>query len=275
MPNRSWCRLNGVDKARVKTYNFWMQNRFKFFVKEGSREEDLLLKINKRKLPRHVAIIMDGNGRWAKKRKLNRIEGHLEGAKSARIIAECSSRIGIKYLTLFVFSSENWKRPPREVNKLMDLLYKNLAEKSGILSENKIKLKTIGDLGKIPPRLRKKLLETEKMSGHYKNLQINLALSYGARNEIINAVRKIIIDNVSASDINEKLFENYLNTHDCPDPDLLIRTSGELRISNFLLYQIAYSELYFTQTLWPDFKVYDYLKAIKEYQERGRRFGAI
>jgi undecaprenyl diphosphate synthase len=267
--------LNGVDKARVKTYNFWMQNRFKFFVKEGSREEDLLLKINKKKLPRHVAIIMDGNGRWAKKRKLNRIEGHLEGAKSALIIAECSSRIGIKYLTLFVFSSENWKRPPWEVNKLMDLLYKNLTEKSGILSENKIKLRTIGDLGKIPPRLRKKLFETEKMSGHYKNLQINLALSYGARNEIINAVRKIIIDNVSASDINEKLFENYLNTHDCPDPDLLIRTSGELRISNFLLYQIAYSELYFTQTLWPDFKVYDYLKAIKEYQERGRRFGAI
>ncbi|MCK4942344.1 MAG: di-trans,poly-cis-decaprenylcistransferase, partial [Candidatus Aminicenantes bacterium] len=141
--------------------------------------------------------------------------------------------------------------------------------------ENKIKLRTIGDLGKIPPRLRKKLLETEKMSGHYKNLQINLALSYGARNEIINALKQIIVDKVSASDINENLFENYLNTHDCPDPDLLIRTSGELRISNFLLYQIAYSELYFTQTLWPDFKVYDYLKAIKEYQERGRRFGAI
>lgn len=263
------------DKVRVKPYNFQMKNRFKSFIKEGSREESLLLKINKRKLPRHVAVIMDGNGRWAKKQNLDRIKGHIEGAKSARIIAECSAQIGIKYLTLFVFSSENWKRPVREVNKLMDMLYDNLVEKSGILNENKIKLKAIGELEKLPSHLTRKLLETEDMSSQYKNMQINLALSYGARNEIIHAVKEIVGEKIPVSDINETRFERYLYTHDCPDPDLLIRTSGEIRISNFMLYQIAYSELYFTKKLWPDFRIYEYLKAIVEYQERGRRFGAL
>jgi undecaprenyl diphosphate synthase len=252
-----------------------MQNRFKPFIKEGSREESLLLKISKRKLPRHVAVIMDGNGRWAKKKNLDRIQGHIEGATSARIIAECSARIGIDFLTLFVFSSENWKRPIREVNKLMDMLYDNLVKKSGLLSENKIKLRTIGELDKLPSYLKNKLLETEKMSSRNRNMQINLALSYGARNEIVQAVKKIVTKKIPVSDIDESSFARHLYTHDCPDPDLLIRTSGEIRISNFLLYQIAYSELYFTTKLWPDFRVYDYLKAIAEYQDRGRRFGAL
>jgi undecaprenyl diphosphate synthase len=157
----------------------------------------------------------------------------------------------------------------------MDMLYDNLVKKSGILNENKIKLKTLGELGKLPPHLRKKLLETEKMSSQYDNMQLNLALSYGARYEIVQAVKKIVKDKIPVSDINENRFESYLYTHGCPDPDLLIRTSGEIRISNFLLYQIAYSELYFVNNLWPDFRVADYLKALVEYQERGRRFGAL
>jgi undecaprenyl diphosphate synthase len=272
--DHSWIRLS-FDKARVTNYNHEMENRFQGFIKAGSEAESVLKDIDEKKLPQHVAIIMDGNGRWARQRNLDRISGHKEGAKSARLIAECSARIGIKHLTLFVFSSENWKRPQEEVNKLMELLYKNLLERSGILEKNEIRLKTIGDLDKLPKRLRNKLIETEKKSQQYENLQINLALSYGARMEIIQAIKKIIQDDVGSDDINEDLFRNYLYTSGCPDPDLLIRTSGELRVSNFLLYQIAYSELYFSPTLWPDFRVREYLSAILDYQNRKRRFGAI
>ncbi|MCK4837023.1 MAG: di-trans,poly-cis-decaprenylcistransferase, partial [Candidatus Aminicenantes bacterium] len=223
-----------------------MENRCESFIKAGSEEESILDKIDEKKLPKHVAVIMDGNGRWAKQRNLDRISGHKEGAKSARLIAECSAKIGIKHLTLFVFSSENWKRPKKEVNKLMELLYDNLVVRSGILKKNKIRLKTIGELDKLPARLRNKLSETEKTSQKFKNLQINLALSYGARMEIIQAIKRIIGDKIRAEEIDETLFRNYLYTAECPDPDLLIRTSGELRLSNFLLYQIAYSELYFS-----------------------------
>lgn len=252
-----------------------MENRFQGFIKPGSEEDAVLEEIDEARLPSHVAIIMDGNGRWAKQRHLARIDGHKEGARSARLIAECSARIGIRYLTLFVFSSENWKRPQDEINKLMELLYKNLLERSGILEKNHIRLNTIGDLEKLPKRLRRKLIETEKKSRHYENLQINLALSYGSRMEIIEAVRKIVRDQLDPEQIDETLFRNYLYTSGCPDPDLLIRTSGELRISNFLLFQIAYSELIFSPTLWPDFRVKEYLTAILDYQNRRRRFGAI
>jgi undecaprenyl diphosphate synthase len=252
-----------------------MFKHFKNHIEKGSEEESLLNKIEQKKIPVHVAIIMDGNGRWAKKRGLDRIEGHLKGAESARRIAECSARLGIKFLTLFTFSTENWKRPAREVNKLMDMLYKKLVEEKDILIKNDIKLKILGEVEKLPKKLQKKLVETEKISEKFKKMQINLALSYGSRQEIVGAVRKIIGDQIPSSSINEKTFAKYLYTKGYPDPELLIRTSGEYRISNFLLFQLAYSELYFTQTLWPDFDEKEYFKAIVEFQSRQRRFGRL
>ena len=264
-----------VDKDGDKNYNFQMIRNLKGFVEEGSEEEELVKKIDEKKIPLHAAIIMDGNGRWANKKGLNRNEGHKEGAKSARIITECSARLGIKFLTLFAFSSENWKRPAREVNELMDMLYRNLVDEKKLLTDNKIRLKILGKRDKLPKKLKEKLRETEELSKDFHNMQVNLALSYGSRMEIVEAVKRIIKDNVKVSKIDEKLFKKYLFTHECPDPDLLIRTSGEFRISNFLLYQIAYSELYFTKTLWPDFRIKEFLEAIIDFQSRKRRFGGI
>jgi undecaprenyl diphosphate synthase len=252
-----------------------MINSFRNFVEEGSEEEVLLRKINKERIPVHIAVIMDGNGRWAKQRGLKRKDGHKEGAESAKKITEYALRINVKYLTLFAFSSENWKRPIREINALMNMLYENLIKEKDLLVKNDIKLQIVGDMERLPPKLKKKLLETIELSRSHKKMQINLALNYGSRMEIINAVKKIVEDNIPSSKINEKLFSRYLYTTNCPDPDLLIRTSGELRISNFLLYQIAYSELYFTPTLWPDFRLREFLKAILDFQERERRFGKI
>lgn len=267
--------LSLFDKVEWKNYNGLMFKHFKDHFKKGSEEERLLNQIKEKKLPAHVAIIMDGNGRWAKKRGLDRVEGHLKGAESARNIAECSARLGIKFLTLFTFSTENWKRPAKEVNKLMDMLHKNLIEEKDILTKNDIKLKTLGEINKLPKKLKRKLDETEKMSEKFKRMQINLALSYGSRQEIINAVKGIINDKISSSSLNEKIFDKYLYTKGFPDPELLIRTSGEFRISNFLLYQLAYSELYFTDTLWPDFDIKEYFKAILDFQNRNRRFGQL
>lgn len=250
-----------------------MINNFDGIIKEGSEEEVLLRKIDKNKIPVHVAVIMDGNGRWAEQRGLTRKEGHIEGAESARKITEYALRSGIKYLTLFAFSSENWKRPLREVNALMNMLYKNLIEQKGLLVENNIKLGIVGDIERLPVKLKKELMATMELSRSFKKMVVNLALNYGSRMEIVNAVKNILKDDIPVSKIDEKLFSTYLYTADCPEPDLLIRTSGELRISNFLLYQVAYSELYFTPTLWPDFRLKDFLKAILDFQKRKRRYG--
>ena len=252
-----------------------MINDLKELIKEGSEEDDLLRKIDINKIPVHIAVIMDGNGRWAKQKGLGRIDGHKEGAKSARKITEYALRIGVKYLTLFAFSSENWKRPVREINALMNMLYENLIEQKDLLVQNKIRFKIVGDIDRLPAILKKKLVETMELSRNHNKMQVNLAVNYGARMEIINAVKKIVEENIPSSKIGEKLFSGYLYTADCPDPDLLIRTSGELRISNFLLYQIAYSELHFTHTLWPDFRLREFLKAILDFQNRERRFGKI
>ncbi len=252
-----------------------MYDKFKGFIKEASEEEFLIKKIDKKKLPAHIAIIMDGNGRWAKQENLKRVDGHKRGADAARVISECASRIGIKYLTLFAFSTENWKRPIKEVNALMDMLYNKLVLEKKLLEDNKIKFKVLGDIKRLPKKLKKKLMETEEFSKNYSNMQINIALNYGSRMEIIQAVKRILDSNISSSSINEKLFEKYLYTYKIPDPDLLIRTSGELRISNFLLYQIAYSELYFTETLWPDFGIKEFFEAIIDFQKRKRRLGGI
>lgn len=252
-----------------------MIENFKDLMQNGSEEEALLRQIDNNKIPLHVAVIMDGNGRWAQQKGLKRKDGHQEGAVSARKITEYALRLGIKYLTLFAFSSENWKRPVTEVNALMNMLYENLVQQKELLVQNNIKLSIVGDLERLPAKLKTKLLETMDFSRSHQKMQLNLALNYGARQEIVNAVKKILQDNVAVSKINEELFSLYLYTADCPDPDLLIRTSGELRISNFLLYQMAYAELYFTPTLWPDFRLKEFIKAILDFQNRERRFGKI
>lgn len=252
-----------------------MLNKFKDLIQEGTEEYTLAQQIDKNRVPVHLAVIMDGNGRWAKQRGIKREQGHKEGAVSARKITEYSLRLGIKYLTLFAFSSENWKRPITEINTLMNMLYEKLVEEKDLLIDNDIKLEIVGDIDGLPGKLKKKLIETIELSKSHKTMQVNLALNYGARMEIINAVKQIIEDNISSKKIDEKLFKKYLYTFESPDPDLLIRTSGELRISNFLLYQIAYSELYFTQTLWPDFRLKEFLRAIIDNQNRERRFGKL
>ncbi|MCX6558498.1 MAG: isoprenyl transferase [Candidatus Aminicenantes bacterium] len=240
-----------------------------------SVEFSLLDRLDEKRLPRHVAIIMDGNGRWARQKKLPRTAGHSAGAETARTITEMAARLGIKFLTLFTFSSENWKRPAGEIRFLMNMLYENLLKQKDLLEKNSIKLRIFGMIDKLPGKLREKLEETERQSQKNRGMQVNLALNYGARAEIVHAVRQIIAQGFPASRINEKTFANFLDTARCPDPDLLIRTSGELRISNFLLYQIAYSELYFTPVLWPDFKVVDLFEAIIDFQDRDRRFGKL
>lgn len=234
----------------------------------------MLAQIDKKKLPVHVAVIMDGNGRWAKNRGMSRLEGHKAGTVTAREIATAASDLGIRFLTVYTFSSENWKRSVSEVNALMKILYENLVNQKELLFKNKIRVKTLGELGRLPGKLRRKLIETEALTDGHGGLQVNMALNYGSRQEILQAVKGIVKDGVPASKINDSLFKKYLYGENIPDPDLLIRTSGELRISNFLLYQIAYSELYFTPTLWPDFKPPEFYRAIIDYQKRQRRFGS-
>jgi len=227
------------------------------------------------KIPKHVAVIMDGNGRWAKQRGMSRIEGHKEGTVSAQEIIENALKLKIKYLTLYTFSSENWKRPIFEVNKLMEMLYESLINQRELLIRNKVKLKILGDKSKLPKKLVAEIDNIEGLSAKFKNIQVNLALNYGSRDEIVYAIKNIIADGIGEKKINQKLIEKYLYTKNIPDPDLVIRTSGEYRISNFLLYQIAYSELYFTDVYWPDFRMDSLVDAIIDYQGRKRRYGAV
>ncbi|HIC91770.1 MAG TPA: isoprenyl transferase [Syntrophaceae bacterium] len=229
------------------------------------------------KLPRHIAIILDGNGRWAKKRNLSRIEGHRKGADSVRKIVRACREIGIPVLTLYVFSEENWKRPQEEVWALMELLKDYLRSELKEMLENDIKLMASGNLHHLPQDVYHLLMETMEATRHNSRMILNLALSYGGRTEILDAIRKIMWDYkeglIRPEDITAERFSSYLYTADLPDPDLLIRTSGEFRISNFLLWQIAYTELYITDTLWPDFAKEDLIMALVEYQNRERRFG--
>lgn len=231
----------------------------------------------KEKLPHHVAIIMDGNGRWAKRNRLSRIEGHRTGAESVRKIVRASRRIGIPVLTLYAFSEENWKRPREEVWALMELLKHYLRSQLEEMLENGIRLMASGNLHRLPDDVYSLLMETMGATGHNSNMILNLALSYGGRTEIIHAVRSILEDCqkglLRLEDVNEKTFSRYLYTADLPDPDLLIRTSGEFRVSNFLLWQIAYTEIYITRTLWPDFTEKHLVRALIGYQNRQRRFG--
>lgn len=228
-------------------------------------------------IPQHVAIIMDGNGRWAKARHLPRVAGHRAGVKTAQAVIEAAGGFGIKILTLYTFSTENWKRPKNEVGALFGLLKEYLNKARDKFNENNIKFHVIGKTSELPPSIIAKIDEIEKSTKNNTGLTLNLALNYGARHEIIEAVRKISAEvkegKLKIEDIDENSFAAYLYTRGMPDPDLLIRTSGELRVSNFLLWQIAYSELYVTKKLWPDFKSGDLKRSIAEYQKRERRFG--
>ena len=229
--------------------------------------------IDRNNLPQHIAIIMDGNGRWAKTKGKFRLFGHQNGVKAVRDTVEGAAEIGIKYLTLYAFSTENWTRPEKEINALMTLLISAINKETKTLMDNNIRLSTIGDIKKLPEKAQKELEEAIEKTNGNTQMTLVLALSYSGRWEILNAVQNIIIDNRKAEEISENTFQQYITTKSVPDPELLIRTSGEYRISNFLLWQIAYSELYFTETLWPDFRRADLYKAILDYQNRERRFG--
>jgi undecaprenyl diphosphate synthase len=233
--------------------------------------------ININKLPSHVAIIMDGNGRWARQRGLDRIFGHQQGVTALREVIECAAELGIKYLTLYAFSTENWGRPGDEVSALMDIMVQSLNKETDTLIKNNIRLMTIGDVERLGDDVRERLSETIRLTSVSTGLNLVVALSYSSRWEIAEAARRISADVnkglVKPDTINEEQFEKYLTTNGIPDPELLIRTSGELRISNFLLWQIAYTELYFTDILWPDFGKEDFYNAIIAFQKRERRFG--
>jgi undecaprenyl diphosphate synthase len=236
-----------------------------------------LLPLEPGKLPRHVAIIMDGNGRWAKRRGLHRVRGHAVGAESVRVVTRLARRLGISYLTLFAFSEENWQRPNMEIRTLMALLRRYLNRELSEMRDNQIALKAIGDLSQLPEAVQRDLSQTMAATADGARMVLTLALSYGGRSEIVRAAqslaREVVAGRLKPEDIDVALFARYLYTADLPDPDLLIRTSGEYRLSNFLLWQTAYTELYVTDTLWPDFREEDFLKALEVYQQRERRFG--
>jgi len=233
--------------------------------------------IDKRKLPRHIAIIMDGNGRWAKKKSLSRISGHIKGVDAVREIVTACRELGIKVLTLYAFSIENWRRPEDEVIALMELLKEYLLKEGEEMVQNNIRLYAIGKIEDLSLDVQKTLQEAIKKTERCDGMILNLALSYSGRSEILHAVQGILSDfqrgKIKPEEITLQRFSQYLWTQGIPDPDLLIRTSGEFRISNFLLWQIAYTELYVTETLWPDFDREELLKAIADYQSRERRFG--
>lgn len=228
-------------------------------------------------IPEHVAIIMDGNGRWARSRGLPKLSGHRAGVRAAEEAMRAAGELGIKVLTLYTFSTENWKRPKHEIGALFKLLEDYLERETGKLNENNIRFSVIGDVDNLPESVQVKLKKTVESTKNNTGLIVNLALNYGSRGEILRAARYIANDvaqgRLSTDAIDEKLFSGYLYTKDLPDPDMLIRTSGEYRVSNFLLWQISYAELYITDKLWPDFKKRDLKKAVLEYQKRERRYG--
>ena len=237
----------------------------------------LIEQIDKSRLPRHVAVIMDGNGRWAKKRNLERSQGHVEGVNTVRKITEIASEIGVGYLTLYTFSTENWNRPKEEVDALMNLIVVAIERETPDLIKNNVRLTMIGDIERMPEFARKRLQKCMDDTSHCNGLVLNLALSYSSKWEILEAVKSIAEEvrdgKIAVEAIDDTMFGNHLTTRNITDPDLLIRTAGDLRISNFLLWQIAYSELYFTDIYWPDFTKDDFCRAIIDYQSRERRFG--
>ena len=242
-------------------------------------DKSIRYKVEQGSIPKHIAIIMDGNGRWAKEKNLPRISGHRQGINSVREITRVCGEIGVKYLTLYTFSTENWNRPQNEVNALMRLLLNTINTEVRELNKNNVCFKTIGDIDQLPMITKKGIQDGEELTKNNTGLNLCLALSYGSRQEIINGVRRISekVKNgiMKIEQINEESFSKELYTSEFPDPDLLIRTSGENRISNFLLWQIAYSEIYLTETYWPDFDEGELIKSLLDYQSRERRFGKV
>jgi undecaprenyl diphosphate synthase len=239
--------------------------------------QDLLQKIDKQKLPGHIAIIMDGNGRWAEEQGQDRLFGHFHGVESVRNIVEGCVELGVGYLTLYAFSTENWDRPKNEVDGLMTLLVDTIRKEVPTLNKNNIKLNVIGNMSMLPEFAYNELQEALQLTSTNTGLNLVMALSYSSRWEIIDAIKQIAIDakegKINPAEITHNIFQQYLSTKNIPDPELIIRTSGEYRISNFLLYQLAYSELYFTNTRWPEFRKHNLYEAIIDFQNRQRRFG--
>jgi undecaprenyl diphosphate synthase len=258
--------MNVIKKKRKKSLN-------------SSASSGLPEDLEKTKLPTHVAIIMDGNGRWAKKHFLSRIKGHEKGSEAVRAIVRTCREFGIDYLTLYAFSTENWQRPRSEVDALMALLIKFLKSEQQELLENDIRLHVIGQIERLPEEVRQALRETIELTRKNSGLQLNLALSYGSRSELVRMVRKIARKSkngqIDPDSIDAEIVAQHLYTKGIPDPDLLIRTSGEMRISNFLLWQIAYSEIHITPTYWPDFSRDEFYRILKDFQKRERRFGQV
>ncbi len=241
------------------------------------RLSDSLFPLDRKRLPRHVAIIMDGNGRWAQRRGLARVRGHAAGVEAVRTTVRLARKLGLSYLTLYAFSEENWQRPAREIRVLMALLLRYLHQELPEMLANQIAFRTIGDLARLPRDIQAEIARVAAATAPKARMVLTLALSYGGRSEILQALqtlaRDLLAGRLKPTDIDGTLFSRYLYTADLPDPDLLIRTSGEYRLSNFLLWQSAYTELYFTDTLWPDFREEDLLKALAAYQQRERRYG--
>jgi undecaprenyl diphosphate synthase len=233
--------------------------------------------IDKSRLPEHIAIIMDGNGRWAQNVGMERIFGHKSGVNAVKDVVEGAAKIGIKYLTLYTFSAENWNRPTEEVDALMELLVNTMSQEKPTLLKNKIELNAIGDLGSLPKSCVDALMDTKAATSKDSKMVLTLALSYSAREEILRAAKNIAQDykddKLELNQVDDQVFSQYLYTKDIPDPELLVRTSGEFRLSNYLLWQIAYTEFYFTEKLWPDFASEDLFEAIINFQKRERRFG--
>jgi undecaprenyl diphosphate synthase len=244
-------------------------------ISPGSPEETLAREVKFDRLPQHVAVIMDGNGRWAAQRHLPRVEGHRAGIESVRDVVESSARIGINVLTLYAFSVENWKRPATEISTLMSLLKRYLRLELNTLLRNNIRFKAIGRVDELARDIRNELKAAEDKTASNTGMQFNIALNYGGRAEIVEAAKRFIASGAPADDLDEQRFAGFLYTAGQPDPDLLIRTSGEMRVSNFLLWQIAYAEIWVTETLWPDFRKRHLLEAILAYQKRDRRYGGI
>ena len=246
-----------------------------FFGKKQKKAE--AEKVDFNNLPRHIAIILDGNGRWAQKRGLPRTAGHAAGAETFRKIATYCKEIGLEYLTVYAFSTENWKRPQQEVDTIMSLLEKYLYEAIDQMEKDRVKMAFFGDTTVLSPKLQELIARTRDISKHYEGCQVNICLNYGGRDEILRGIRKYAEEykNGTAEELTEESFNRYLFSAGIPDPDLLIRPGGELRLSNFLMWQSAYSELYFTDTLWPDFTPEDINRAIAVYQHRDRRYGGI
>jgi undecaprenyl diphosphate synthase len=248
----------------------------KGFIKPGSIEDELVRRVDFGRLPAHVAVIMDGNGRWAKLRNLPRVEGHRAGSKSVREIVEAAARLGIRVLSLYAFSKENWKRPAREVALLWKLLEDYLRKEDKVLVKNRVRLRMIGQPDGIPAAARRELERVEALTASNERMTVCLALNYSGRAEIMDGVRRLLAEpDLDPAALNEAAFSRVLSTAGLPDPDLLIRTSGELRVSNFLLWQIAYAEIWVTPEFWPDFRTRHFLQALIDYQKRERRFGAV